>query len=381
MFFWILSNSLSVMVALGWGRIHSDLSRWAQGYTLERLSALPTGPFEVSVVIPARDEAHNIQSCLDSLICSEGVQLQVIVVDDGSIDDTRLLVEECCAIEPTVSLIQLEEHPSSWSGKSRACWEGAKVARHEWLLFLDADVRVHPEALARTCQYAYDNQVGLLSVFGTWELVSIWERMLIPTIGWFIRGTVGLTEVNHGKKAFANGQYMLFQKATYQHINGHQSVRGAVLDDVGLARVVTQAGEKLALLSASWCFRVRLYRGLWEIIFGYSKNLFEGMDRNGFVALFSIVFLVLFSILPMVMLGVSLHYMHLSAAVLWFASVVMMMGFRYRLERRDHRDNALIFSVIHPIGVAVFIGIILNSMIRRRVHWKGRVFDKGQMRR
>lgn len=376
----VLSIALAVMIAMGWFWIHYDFSKWGKGYTLHRPPEKPVEPIEVSVVIPARNEAHNIQACIQSLLNSEGVRLQIIVVDDGSTDDTRMIVHECTHQIPNVSVVALETNGDSWSGKSRACWEGSTKADNDWLLFIDADVRVHSKSLMTTCRYAQKHQVDLLSLFGTWELVSFWERMLIPAIGWFIRGTIGLADVNKGGQAFANGQYMLFSRAAYLNIGGHQSVRGAVLDDVGLARVMHESGHRLALLWGPWCFRVRLYRHLTEIVGGYSKNLFEGMGRRYSVGVVSMVFLLGFTVLPVILVVLSVQAKHVVSAGCWALCVFLMIVFRYRLERRDSRKGAWWVALLHPISVVLFSGIILNSMVRRTVRWKGRVFEDGKMR-
>lgn len=376
----VLSFTLAVMIALGWFWIHYDFSKWGKGYTLHAPAGKPVEPIEVSVVIPVRNEAHNIQACIQSLLKSEGVRLQIIVVDDGSTDDTRMIVQNSTHPISNVSVVALETKAGSWSGKSRACWEGSTQANHHWLLFIDADVCVHSKSLMTTCRYAQEHQIDLLSLFGTWELVSFWERMLIPAIGWFIRGTIGLADVNKGGEAFANGQYMLFSRTAYLHIGGHQSVRGAVLDDVGLAKVMRESGRSLALLWGPWCFRVRLYRHLTEIVAGYSKNLFEGMGRRYSVGIVSIVFLLGFSVLPLILVGLSVQASHVASAGCWALCVFLMIAFRYRLERRDARKGAWWVSLLHPISVVLFSGIIVNSMVRRTVRWKGRIFEDGKMR-
>ena len=170
---------------------------------------------------------------------------------------------------------------------------------------------------------------------------------------------------------------MMFSKAEYQRIGGHEQVRGAVLDDVGLAHVCHKSDVNLGLLWAPWAYRVRLYRSLREIFDGYSKNLFAGMDRNYFLGSLSVLFLLAFSLVPLCLTVVFLVNGSPMNAACWGASVLLMVLFRYRLEHIDRRSGRVWVALMHPLGVGVFCSIIINSMVRQTVHWKGRGYERG----
>ena len=104
----------------------------------------------------------------------------------------------------------------------------------------------------------------MLSLFGTWIVEGFWEKVLVPAVGWLIRGAVDLDKVNDISQieAFANGQCIAMQRAAYFTIEGHKSVRDQVLEDVRFAEVVKRKGMAVQVRPAAWAFRVRLYRSL-----------------------------------------------------------------------------------------------------------------------
>ena len=117
--------------------------------TLFRPPPLATERHGVSVVIPARDEAVNIGPCLDAVRASAGVDLEIIVVDDASRDATASIVASRQVTDPRIRLVRPPPPPPGWSGKPHACWIGATHAAKPVLLFIDADVRLAPDAAAR----------------------------------------------------------------------------------------------------------------------------------------------------------------------------------------------------------------------------------------
>ena len=170
--------------------------------------------------------------------------------------------------------------------------QAAKEAQGTFLLFVDADVQIHPQCIAAMVEIAQKRNLTLLSFFGTWKVVGFWERLLIPPIGWLIRGSIDLDRVNNLSyiDAFANGQMILFRRSDYIALDGHSMVKSEVLEDVKLAQRVKQAGKAAEIRPAPWSFQVRLYRSLSEVINGYTKNMYEGLGRNAILVLVPLSF-------------------------------------------------------------------------------------------
>ncbi|MBN2798818.1 MAG: glycosyltransferase [Deltaproteobacteria bacterium] len=334
---------------------------------------------QVRVVVPARDEVENIGACVRAVLASEHQGLRLVVVDDDSRDGTGAAALAAGGGDPRLELRRAGPRPEGWSGKAWAVQQGADDAACPWLLFLDADVRLDPGALGAMLARAEADGAELLSLFGSWELVGLWERVVIPAIGWFIRGAQDLDALNGegaSRPAFANGQVILVRTEAWRAWGGHGAVRGEVLDDVRLAQVARAAGGRLRLLHAPWAFRVRLYRSLGEIVQGYRKNLYEGMGRRPALALIAAALVGLTSVLPWVALPLLLWRGPGWGSAGALLAVGMMTLFRWRIERQDGRSGLI--APLHGLGALVLLGVLLASMAGGRVRWKGRAFVGGR---
>lgn len=367
---WLISP-LWVLLAWGAGRVDPR-------HRLEPLARPGQGP--ARVVVPARDEAAVIAGCVSAVRASRGVEFTLTVVDDGSSDGTAAHATAAAEGDPRVRVLEAAPKPAGWAGK---CWAldqawDREAADPAWWAFVDADVRLHPDALASLIARAEADGADAISAFGTWRRESLWERLAIPAIGWFIRGFADPDRVASGERPFANGQLLLVRGAAYRAVGGHASVRGQVLDDVGLARILSGTGFRLALVYAPWAFEVRLYDGLPAIVAGYRKNLLAGVEgRRG--ALFAASLGVAATTLapPLIALGAlaaGSYPLAAHAAALYAAMVVM----RARLERFD--GGPAWIAPAHPLGAAVLAWVLLAAAWGGEVRWRGRVFEDGVAR-
>ena len=210
-------------------------------------------PIDVRAVVPARDEAASIARCVASLVPQA---TEVVVVDDHSSDATA---ELAAAAGATVVRLH-DEPPPGWLGKPRACAAGAEGAITEWLAFVDADVVLHPSALATMAAATRSTST---SAAGGLLCTSFWERLLLPELG--------LALVQEGMPPnFASGQCLLVRRQRYDAVGGHAhlDVRGSVVDDRDLAAALGDHDARLA----PQLVQARMYRGLAEIRAGLVKN-------------------------------------------------------------------------------------------------------------
>ncbi len=364
---------IAVKLVLGlilglWVFLHLGFDRWAQHGRLRRSER----PCAVEVLIPARNEEGRIGAAVRAVCACPGVQ-RLVVVDDQSTDGTY--AEAVAAADARVVVRRARPRPSGWAGKPLACAEAAAGAEAEWLLFVDADVELEPDAVRSAVAQAEASGADLLSLFGTWKLVSWPERWFIPAVGWFIRGAFDPDRVNRGDLVFANGQFILVRRSFYEQAGGHAAVHDAVLDDVGLAKAAAAAGGAVRLYYAPWAFQVRLYTSTAEIWNGYRKNLFEGLGRRPALAVAACVGVFATTSLPL-FLGLPLGWADGVAGGLCLAIVALIVLFRYRLERRDGRSGAVAWA--HPFAGTFLAAVLLASAISPKVQWKGRSFAGGR---
>lgn len=381
-----LGGYLSVLTIV-WGIMVISVPYWGYRWrVLQPTAPTPKSGSWLSICIPARNEAANIGQCVKSALAVNWPRLEVIVVDDRSTDGTGAAALEAGEGDSRLRVVQGSEPRPGWAGKPWACQRAAAESRGAWLLFIDADVQIHPDAPRSAIDLASLRDLSLLSYFGYWTLVGFWEKVLIPTIGWFIRGTIDFERVNLRShfRAFANGQFILMRRDSYMAIDGHGCVKDQVLEDVRLAEVVKRAGYGAEVRPASWAFRVRLYRGLGEIINGYTKNLYEGMGRNPLVGFGAALFIFVGSLFPFVAVilavisrfGFGWGIPH-TVWIVWLIVICLLqILFRFQIERFDNRSGW--FALLHPLANVLLLLILLRSTLQVQVEWKGRSFVDGK---
>lgn len=386
----IIGGAYLGLLTLMWGGLALGMPRYGERWRLQPGDGPKDDTSEelpkVSILVPARDEAHNIGHCVRACLASDWPRLELVVVDDGSTDGTAEVARAAAGDDPRLHLVAGTPRPPGWAGKAWACRRAAGEATGELLLFVDADVRIHPATVRALVGALQARKLGLVSAFGTWELHSFWERALIPTIGWFIRGATDLDRVNKPGRpeAFANGQLILVDRAAYESVDGHGAVKDQILDDVRLAQAVKRRGHGTGLYVAPWSFRVRLYRSFSEIFWGYAKNLYEGMGRQPLLGLGAVLFVFVGTLTPYLALGAGLvgrlaldWQVPGTGWLLWLVGICGLQHlFRYRVERFDGRSGAMAW--VHPLSNLVLVAIILRSMLGIEVSWKGRRFVDGR---
>jgi len=337
----------------------------------------------VSVIVPARNEAANIDACLRSLVQSEGVDFEVIVVDDRSEDGTADLARAVAVGRARrVQVLAGAELPEGWLGKPWACAQGAAAAKGDLLLFTDADTRHGAALLARAVQGLEQDGADLLTVMGRQLLETFWERVVQPQI--FLMMLFRYPRLEHMAKdahwrhGIANGQYMLFRRAAYDALGGHGSVRDEVAEDLALAQRVKRSGMQLRIRRAERDLATRMYRSLGQMVEGWSKNLVMGGLQSVPPALrplaipASLLVGVTLWIVPPVALGAALAGVAGDALLTWSA-VATAIGVLVWTVFSLLMGVAPGYGLFYPLGACVASGILARSWLRgRNVEWKGR---------
>lgn len=244
----------------------------------------------VSIILPARDEEENIIRCLQSLLPqqTQGRPVHICAVDDASRDATGALLDAfhdaLSAQHPNRLMVRHlqethdEETPSDWAGKPRAMHAGTALAQGEWLLFTDADTVWQPGAVEALVGYAQALGIDLLTVLPREVLPTLIERLVAPALLQTLFQTASPAAVNDPRRravALANGQCLLLRRSVYTAIGGYarSDLRGAILDDTALARVVKRAGYRLQMAAGQELLTVRMYPSgpaAWQ---GWRRNI------------------------------------------------------------------------------------------------------------
>ena len=354
------------------------------------LPAPPSGEADaaslVSVIVPARDEALNIETCLASLTQSTYPAFEVVVVDDRSSDDTARLARSFDAGNARrLVVIDGAELPPGWLGKPWACWQGAQVADGQLLLFTDADTVHGRDLLGRAVAGLAEERADLLTLMGRQLMETFWEKLVQPQIFFMMVCRFprfeSLVRSSRWREAIANGQFLLFRREVYESFGGHQAVRDEVAEDLALAQVVKRGGHVLRIRGARADLATRMYRSLAHLVEGWSKNIVQGglqtypPGLRPFVAPASLTFGVGLWLMPpaAVVLGalgvIGPEWLVWSASV-YGISVVLWGHFMWRM------GAPVTYAPLYPLGAIVGTYIFVLSWIRgRHVVWKGRSYE------
>jgi hypothetical protein len=241
----------------------------------------------VTVVVPARDEEAQIGGCLAALLDQRGVpSLRVVVVDDGSTDGTAAVVG--AVADPRVRLVRADPPPPGWLGKPHACATGAAVPDHRSgdgqddgvLVFVDADVRLFPDAIAGAVAVLEEHGLDLVSPWPRPVAHGLAERLVQPLAPWLWATTLPLRLAERSPRpslAAANGQFLVLGRRGYERAGGHGAVRGEVLEDIALLRAVKRSGGRGVPIDGSRLAACRMYDGWPALRDGYAKSLWAAV--------------------------------------------------------------------------------------------------------
>ena len=345
------------------------------------------------VVIPAYNEANNIGPCLSSVLASDAPcrHWQVLVVDDDSTDATAETAIRTAAQrdadEPSFELLRAGPRPvgERWVGKNWACSTAMEQVRSQWVLFIDADVRLQPEALRRALDQAIREQADLFSLAPRLGCGCLAEWMVQPIMASLLGLGFPIEATNDpaSEVAFAAGPFMLFRRSAYESIGGHRALASEVVEDLALARGIKGGGFRLRYLLGLDAVDLRMYADLPSLWEGWTKNWLIGLDRDvgkalgaaGVVVLmFSVPWLLLPSALVLLWLLPQLSLWWLLLLALSLLGIGQQLALRYWQRRRFDVPltywwlmgaGGLLLGAIGPVSV-------WRTLTGRGWTWKGR---------
>lgn len=341
-------------------------------------------PGSVSILIPARNEAENIGESLSAARNSRHPILEILVYDDMSTDDTAAVVQRHADVDARVRLINGGDLPRGWAGKSHACHRLAESARGDVLLFLDADVRLEADGLARIGSLYRDLEVDLVTAVPRQETKSWGERMILPLLhltytSWF---PLPLVHASRDPRFLAaNGQILSVRRKVYAAVGGFQAVKDNVVEDMSFCRLVKSSGFRVTFSDGHRIARCRMYRSARQVWEGFSKNMYCGLGAS-LVAL--LIVFALYStcfVLPYVVaigagtgawLGWPAPPLLSTAGLIGVGANLILralLAWRFR--------QSWVGVLEHPLSVLALIAIGVNSYRwhqRGAIRWRGRVY-------
>jgi chlorobactene glucosyltransferase len=336
----------------------------------------------VSIIVPARNEERDIGAAVGSLLAQDYPGFEVIVVNDRSTDRTGEILAAMEDPARRLRVVEGSEPPVGWLGKPHALWVGAREAGGDLLLFVDADVHYHPEALADAVATMGALGADFLCLLPRVEGRGFWENVLMPyVIGSFFMGTGFLANCDWPRWfAVGGGAGNLIRREAYERLGGHEALKDSVVDDVRLAFRARGAGFRTRVVRAEDRVRVRMYRGFQEVWNGFSKNtayVFNG--AVGVLLLLMTAILVVSAVVPPAVLVAAAVGFSIVPGDLGLAAGGFMLLLAARVLVAAALGDPVWPALFHPLMAVVWTGMIGRSLycriVRRTLTWRGREFD------
>ena len=328
---------------------------------------------EITVLIPARNEAEVIQQTLESVI-EQGPGLKIVVIDDNSEDST---VERVRAMRiGELRVLHAPPPPAGWSGKLWALEYGRQQVTTPYTLLLDADIRL-TRGIIRTLREKMGRQdVPFISLLAAPSMSGCWEKLLMPAFVHFFKILYPFRWVNapNRRTAAAAGGCILVETRLLDRIGGFESIKSAVIDDCALARQVKLQGVKIWLGLTHSAKSVRTYQRVAEICDMIARTAFAQLRYSVGLLILCTLLMVLAYEVPAIMVFSS----NLSLRYLSLLSLVVMLLTYMPIVRFYRRSWAWALGL--PLIAALFLAMTWTSAIRywrgERTRWKGRSYRR-----
>ena len=319
---------------------------------------------EVAVVLPMRNEEENVLASLTSVLGSQGIShISIKVLDDSSLDKTASMAKSL----PGIEVIAGKKLQKGWLGKNFACHQLAESTSANYLVFLDADVRLAPTAINAAITKMNDLDWDFMSPYPRQIAVSFLERLIQPLLQWSWISSVPLRlaeKLSFRSMVVANGQFFIVRRSAYLASGGHAAIKSEVLDDLELARSLRKHKFSGGVAEASAVSECRMYKKDQDLIDGYTKSLWAAFGGLG-GGIFASVLFFFTGILP---------FIYALAGNKWAWGCYLLLTISRLVSAARTRSN---FSSVflHPLSMFALIVLIAKSWQGKSngsLLWRGR---------
>ncbi|MBN2745797.1 MAG: glycosyltransferase family 2 protein [Bacteroidales bacterium] len=321
----------------------------------------------ISVLIPARNEEKNLKNIRNDLLNQTHKNLEIIIFNDESEDRTLEIATDFQQLDKRVKIINSVGLPEGWLGKNHACHRLGMAAKGDFLLFLDADVRLTPEIISRYVSRAQRNNLDLISIFPRQIMKTFGEFLTVPLMNHILLSLLPLPLVRHSMRtslSAANGQFMLFETAKYKLLTPHQTLRKEKVEDILIAQLYKMNKNKVECLASESGVSCRMYSSFGESLQGFSKNVIHYFGNS--IALSSLFWIFSF---PAVIF--TIIYGNAETIILLSISLITSRILNSATSHQNALFNIILFG-FHQIVLPILLVISVYNRVNNSFVWKGR---------
>jgi chlorobactene glucosyltransferase len=385
MWFLVISIAATAIWIASFARGLRDLSRTPH---LRAFPAPSPAPF-VSVIVPARNEEDAVRECAESLLAQDYPRFEIVAADDHSTDRTWEILTKVAETDKRLKTLKVPALPEGWTGKNFALHTAVAASSTvaEWLLLTDADTVHERHSISSVVAFAESKGLDFVSLFPRAVCTKWWERLLLPSVGAMITLFNSPWKVNDPENrdaAFANGQFILVRRGTYESAGGNESVRDSVLEDSALAGRIKGAGGRTFIAYGEAMYSTRMYHRFREFLEGWSKNLFLIVGARWSRVVGMILTSVLLSWIPLLSLLYGASLLCCRNGLPAWAPFVLIGGYAltltFQTTLRSLGKGYPAYAALAPFASFITTYLVLRSAYLhttgRGVKWKGRRYSQ-----
>jgi glycosyltransferase involved in cell wall biosynthesis len=324
----------------------------------------------ISVLIPARNEEKNIPVILKDLKKQGYQNIEVIVFNDQSTDRTAEIVSQVTATDQRFRLINSEGLPKGWLGKNHACHQLALHASGDYLLYLDADVRIKPGIIESALAQIQKHRLKLLTIFPKQIMITTGEKIVVPIMNSILLSLLPLILTRLSVRpslAAGNGQFMFFEKNSYFELLPHEKVKQNPTEDILIARLYKKRRRKMQCMTGNETISCRMYSGLHDAIAGFSRSLPHFFGGSHFVA-FLYWLITTFGIF---IVAFYLPFVYFIVALILIINTKTAIS----ISSRQPLIQNMLWGIVQQLFMGVIVIRSYNNKVLKKSQWKGRNID------
>lgn len=322
----------------------------------------------VSILIPARNEENNIGEIIKCLLAQSYENTEIVILDDMSNDNTYSVCRKFSETDKRVRPVKGKELPSGWLGKNWACCQLSEIAKGDYFLFIDADVRLERNAVESSLHEMIKSRSDVLTVYPLQKMITAGEKICVGALNWIVYSFLPISKVYKSKSKYITagvGQYMLWKKDVYVNSGGHHSVKDKIVEDIELGKYLKGKGYRINLLRGGELISCRMYSSFREAVNGFTKNAYPVTNDSSVLFLLSLIILSASYLLPLIFIDNSIFYLFLLMIILIQRLTVSYMS----------GGNALFEIIMYPFQIIVMVYIGIRSYVNfknKNLQWKER---------